>query len=220
MVDFLDEVEQDLSQENFYNLVRKIFPYFVAFSLIIVAVSSYYAWSNARIIKSQELLSEELMSANEFFQRNKLDEALKSYLNLLDKKNDNYSAIAGFKAASVYLKQNKINEAMLVYEKIAKTPAFALIFRDQANLLFISYSFKKENDNSKLLDALDQIIHADSPYKYNAMELKASMLMDLDKLDEAKNIFIELSTNSSVPSTIQKNSQAIISINWKNYEKN
>jgi hypothetical protein len=218
MADFLDEVEQDVNQENFYNLVKKLFPYFVAFSFMIVAATSYYVWNKAKKSEIQKLLSEDLMSANDLFQKNQFDEALGSYLNLLDKSNESYSAIAGLKAASLYHKQNKINEAISVYEKIMKNKAFDPLFRDQANLLRISYSYKKDGDNTKLLADLNQMISSDSPFKYNAMELKASILLDIGKLEEAEHFFNELRTSSSVPATIQRNSQAITSINWRNYE--
>ena len=52
MSDFFDEVEQDLKQENFYALIRKVLPYFVAVVVIIIATVSFYVFNQNRTIKN------------------------------------------------------------------------------------------------------------------------------------------------------------------------
>jgi hypothetical protein len=216
MTDLLDEIQEDIKQEKISSLVKKILTYFIATSIVIIISISVYLW-----IKNKENQKIELLS-NDFFELSDQEDST-SYLKFkdifeknIDQNNITYSAFAGFKAASILISENKTEEALEIYKKIAATKSYNQLITDFAELLYISNKYKLSKDPE--ITPLDNIINSNSAFKYNASMLKASILLDLNKNEEAKIIFTELSQNPETPSIIKKNTQIILATNWKNHD--
>ena len=215
MSDFFDEVEQDLKQENFYALIRKVLPYFVAVVVIIIATVSFYVFNQNRTIKIMENAGDKISLAEELLKEDKIKEAEDSLKNIIDTEDHNYGAVAAFKLASLLTKENKLEEAITIYKQISENKKINILLKDYASLLYLSHSYKKADSKKNIITELDKIIDEKTPFIVNAMELKASFLLDIGKIDQARIVLDALKVNN-LTSDIQKNIKVL---EWKSYEK-
>lgn len=210
MSDFLNEIEEEFKQEKIDKSIKLILKLLVVITIISISSVSFYVFQQNKNIAKQHKFSEKLYQALIMQQEGQNSKAEKIFTEILESSNNNYSAIAGFNLAEQYVKEQKIKEAANIYKKISDSSK-EKIFSDFARLLYVSYSYEIDKNFDFNAD-LNQLIKEKNPWYYNALQLKASILIDKNKLQDAQEIIKELANDPKTPKSIAKNANILSSI--------
>ena len=207
--EIISEIEEDLQKERFKKYWKNYGKYISL--LIVFIIFSVGGWQ-----------------IYEFIEKRRNIEASNIFLNILDvSKEDNekaieeidkiknlpngYELLIKFQKANLFIKNNQITDAVLLFNQIHQDKSIDKNYRDIAVLLSIMHQYKQQNSIVKL----DNIISTNEHFAMLAKELKAYILFDDGKIKGAQNILEEI-LNS--PNISQRSNERISNI-LKTFEK-
>ena len=208
--EIISEIEEDLQKERFKKYWKNYCKYISL--LIVFIIFSVGGWQ-----------------IYEFIEQRKNIEASNIFLNILDVSKEDtekaideiykiknlpngYELLIKFQKANLFIKNNQITDAVLLFNQIHQDKSIDQNYRDIAFLLSIMHQYKQENSIAKL----DNIITTNEYFSMLAKELKAYILYDDGKIKGAQNILEEI-LNS--PNLSQRSNERISNI-LKTFEKN
>ena len=208
--EIISEIEEDLQKERFKKYWKNYGKYISL--LIVFIIVSVGGWQ-----------------IYEFIEKKRNIEASNIFLNILDvSKEDNekaieeidkiknlpngYELLIKFEKANLFIKNNQITDAVLLFNQIHQDKSIDKNYRDIAVLLSIMHQYKQQNSIVKL----DNIISTNEHFAMLAKELKAYILYDDGKIKGAQKILEEI-LNS--PNISQRSNERISNI-LKTFEKN
>ncbi len=207
--EIISEIEEDLQKERFKKYWKNYGKYI---SLLIVFIIFFVGgWQ-----------------IYDFLDKRRNIEASNIFLNILDiskqdtvkaiEQIDNiknlpkgYELLTKFQKANLFLKNNQVTEAVLLFNQIYEDKSIDQNYRDIAFLLSIMHQYDQKNSIAKL----DNVISANEHFTMLAKELKAYILYDEGKIKSAQNILEEI-LNS--PNISQRSYERISNI-LKTFEK-
>ena len=208
--EIISEIEEDLQKERFKKYWKNYGKYISL--LIVFIIVSVGGWQ-----------------IYEFIEKRRNIEASNIFLNILDVSKEDtekaieeidkiknlpngYELLIKFQKANLFIKNNQITDAVLLFNQIHQDKSIDKNYRDIAVLLSIMHQYKQENSIVKL----DNIISTNEHFAMLAKELKAYILYDDGKIKGAQNILEEI-LNS--PNISQRSNERISNI-LKTFEKN
>ena len=208
--EIISEIEEDLQKERFKKYWKNYGKYISL--LIVFIIFSVGGWQIYELLEKRRNIE----ASNIFL--NILDvskEDTEKAIEEIDKiKNlpNGYELLIKFQKANLHIKNNKISDAVLLFNQIYIDSSIDQNYRDIAFLLSIMHQYKQENSIAKL----DNIISTNEHFAMLAKELKAYILYDDGKIKGAQNILEEI-LNS--PNISQRSNERISNI-LKTFEKN
>tara|TARA_B100000674_G_scaffold299006_1_gene248135 strand:+ start:610 stop:1245 length:636 start_codon:yes stop_codon:yes gene_type:complete len=207
--EIISEIEEDLQKERFKKYWKNYGKYIS--SLIAFIIFSVGGWQ-----------------IYEFIEKRRNIEASNIFLNILDVSKEDtekaieeidkiknlpngYELLIKFQKANLFIKNNQITDAVLLFNQIHQDKSIDKNYRDIAVLLSIMHQYKQQNSIVKL----DNIISTNEHFAMLAKELKAYILYDDGKIKGAQNILEEI-LNS--PNISQRSNERISNI-LKTFEK-
>lgn len=208
--EIISEIEEDLQKERFKKYWKNYGKYISL--LIVFIIVSVGGWQ-----------------IYEFIEKRRNIEASNIFLNILDVSKEDtekaieeidkiknlpngYELLIKFQKANLFIKNNQITDAVLLFNQIHQDKSIDKNYRDIAVLLSIMHQYKQQNSIVKL----DNIISTNEHFALLAKELKAYILYDDGKIKGAQNILEEI-LNS--PNISQRSNERISNI-LKTFEKN
>ena len=208
--EIISEIEEDLQKERFKKYWKNYGKYISL--LIVFIIFSVGGWQ-----------------IYEFLEKRRNIEASNIFLNILDVSKEDtlkaieeidkiknlpngYELLIKFQKANLFIKNNQVTEAILLFNQIYQDKSIDQNYRDIAFLLSIMHQYDQENSIAKL----DNVISANEHFAMLAKELKAYILYDEGKIKGAQNI-LEAILNS--PNISQRSNERISNI-LKTFEKN
>ena len=208
--EIISEIEEDLQKERFKKYWQNYGKYISL--LIVFIIVSVGGWQ-----------------IYEFIEKRRNIEASNIFLNILDVSKEDtekaieeidkiknlpngYELLIKFQKANLFIKNNQITDAVLLFNQIHQDKSIDKNYRDIAVLLSIMHQYKQQNSIVKL----DNIISTNEHFAMLAKELKAYILYDDGKIKGAQNILEEI-LNS--PNISQRSNERISNI-LKTFEKN
>jgi len=208
--EIISEIEEDLQKERFKKYWKNYGKYISL--LIVFIIFSVGGWQ-----------------IYEFIEKRRNIEASNIFLNILDVSKEDtekaieeidkiknlpngYELLIKFQKANLFIKNNQITDAVLLFNQIHQDKSIDKNYRDIAVLLSIMHQYKQQNSIVKL----DNIISTNEHFAMLAKELKAYILYDDGKIKGAQNILEEI-LNS--PNISQRSNERISNI-LKTFEKN
>ena len=208
--EIISEIEEDLQKERFKKYWKNYGKYISL--LIVFIIFSVGGWQIYEFIEKRRNIE----ASNIFL--NILDvskEDTEKAIEQIDKiKNlpNGYELLIKFQKANLFIKNNQITDAVLLFNQIHQDKSIDQNYRDIAVLLSIMHQYKQENSIAKL----DNIISTNEHFAMLAKELKAYILYDDGNIKGTQNILEEI-LNS--PNISQRSNERISNI-LKTFEKN
>ena len=207
--EIISEIEEDLQKERFKKYWKNYGKYISL--LIVFIIFSVGGWQ-----------------IYEFIEKRRNIEASNIFLNILDVSKEDtekaieeidkiknlpngYELLIKFQKANLFIKNNQITDAVLLFNQIHQDKSIDKNYRVIAVLLSIMHQYKQQNSIVKL----DNIISTNEHFAMLAKELKAYILYDDGKIKGAQNILEEI-LNS--PNISQRSNERISNI-LKTFEK-
>ena len=185
------EVEEELRREQFAKLWERYGSYFIALAVLVVAMVAGSQFWEARRVANANAAGAEFEAASTLMAAGKTDEALKAFESLAASGPTGYAALATLSQAGAYLKTDKPQDALALFDKMANDrgadPLLANFARLQAAALRLG-----EADFTEMENRLKPLVADGSPWRFTARELLGSAALKAGKLDAAREALAPL----------------------------
>ena len=186
--EFIREVDEELQEEKYAKIWKKIGPYVISLAIgIVLFTSGVVFWNNYTEDKKQKL-GDDFTAAVELIKEEDFDTALIALERITDKASDGYVTIAKMKKASILIQKKQVLEGLEIYEDLEKT-AFDQSFKDMSTILFVLNAIDHKPSDI-LLDKIERLTKSSS-WKFSALELKGFILLKDKKYPESKKLLTQ-----------------------------
>ncbi len=205
--EFIREVDEELQEERYAKIWRKIGPYVISLAIgIVLFTSGVVFWNNYTEDKKQKL-GDDFTAAVELIKEEDFDTALIALERITDKASDGYVTIAKMKKASILIQKKQIMAGLEIYEDLEKT-AFDQSFKDMSTILFVLNAIDHKPSDI-LLDKIERLTE-NSSWKYSALELKGFILLNDKKFAESKKTFNTIIEMGNAPTTLASRARDMV----------
>lgn len=198
----LREVDDELRREQMQKLWERYNGLIIAAVIaILVGVGGYRIWESRRISAAQSA-GGEFVAAEELSENKKNDEAQKAYTKIAETGPAGYAALAKFQLAGAAAKAGKSDEALKIYEDLAKNAAGDSLLKSFAQLQAASLRLE-DADYAEMLSRLTPLAGEGAPFATSAKELLGLAAIKAKKLDEARKYLEPLLIDPNASETEQ-----------------
>ncbi len=212
MSDLLDEVLDEEKFEKRINNFRTVLPkLIIAATVIVVLFFAKNLWDDKKE-ENKAQNSDVLISVLQFSEH--IQDSIAKLQKIEGENSFKQQEIAAIKIATLYIKNNKLEDAFEQLENIINQSGYSVISKQYAKLLWISYAMTNKQLNDKQSKKLEQLLYGHEPAgPFNASltlfrVLHAREKGDLEKAKTMANAFI--SNNKDAPQIIKNQIKAII----------
>lgn len=187
MVDFINEVEEELRKDKYNALLRKYGGYILAILVGIVLVAGFLEYKNGKDGRAARAASASFVSANKLAEAGNTDAAIEKFTALAELAPKGYAGLSYSRAADLELKRGNKEKAVQYLDKAAEkfeNPIHKDLAAYKAALIVM--------DLGRVDDVLARtkaLIYDDAPYGDLARELSAQANLKAGRLGEARTQF-------------------------------
>ncbi len=209
MVDILNETLEDLKEQKNKELLYKYGKVFLVLVASILFVMIVKTWWDSRAHDVAQKEGAQFMDVTSSIKDGKVD--IESLKGLMEGKSV-YAALSGLNLALVQGYGGDWAKSAETYSKIANSDSNPA-FKEYASLMSVVMGLTSEGLSSDdALKKLDDYINKKDPiFAYSAKEIKAALLLDTDKRDEARDVLQDL-LKSNAPSAIKSRAYQMLLI--------
>ena len=196
MVDFINEVEEELRKDKYNQLLRKFGPYIVGAIIIIVAGTGFVEYRKYSKEKIAKAASASYMSASMLEQEGKLDEATNKFIALSELAPNGYAGLSLSRAAGIQLRLGEYNKAIALLDKASEhfeTP----LHKDLAQLKVL-YILMDQGRYDDVIARAGNLMYDEGPYRDLAREIAAQASLQAGDEKLARKEFTYLANTPGV----------------------
>lgn len=120
MVDFINEVEEELRKDKYNDLLRKFGPYIVALIVMIVAATGYMEYKKSKIANTAKSASAAYMSAGRLETSGDIQGAMDKFIALSKVAPDGYAGLSLTRAAGLKVQLGDLDGAVSLFDQAAE----------------------------------------------------------------------------------------------------
>ncbi len=200
MVDFINEVEEELRKDDYNKLLKKYGPAIAAVIAIIIAGTAFLEWRKSSDDRMARAASSSYVSASDLASDGQADRAVSSFVALSEKAPSGYAGLSLMRAAAVELEGGDSAKAIDLYDQAAKK--FKLARHKDLASLKAAYILSDEGAYADVQARLDSLTKKDAPYEFLARELAGFVAYQTGDMDTARQEFTYLESIPGVPPSI------------------
>jgi hypothetical protein len=210
VVDFINEVEEELRKDDYNKLLKKYGPLIAAIIVIIIAGTAYLEWQKSRADRTARAASASYVSAADLARDGKTDQAIKSFLALSEKAPSGYSGLSLMRAAGIEMDQGNTAKAVELYDQASKV--FKIPRHSDLAELKAAYILADEGAYSEVQARIDPLAAKDAPYEFLARELAGFVAYQTGDMNTARQEFTYLKAIPGVPSSIANRAEQFLTL--------
>jgi hypothetical protein len=198
--EFVVEVQEDIRREQALKFWRSYGKYIVTLIvLLIVGTGAFLYWQEHQLTKQQEdaLLYEQALS----------DQDPKLKATAL--KTLSTSASAGYRALALFEEAEHSGSPAAAYRALASDKKLEPSLRELASLKAILKDIGHAPAET-LLSEVQLLVRNTGPWREQAFEIQALLLMETGRLDEAKHVFENLKASKVAPEGVRGRAAALL----------
>lgn len=206
----LREVVEDVKNEQFQQWWNKygIFV-IIGVALVLTLTISFESIKNWQIKKHQEV-SDTYSIALSLQNQGRLDESLDIYNNLADKSSGIYSDIAKLQIASIYIEQDKVDDAMTILEKLSNEANVKQI-KNVAAIKLASYKLDRKAPADEIMSLLAPLV-TEEVNSAVAHELLAMLYVREKDITKALTEYEKIRYSSNASDSMKARAQDMMNI--------
>lgn len=213
MTDLLDEIQEDLKEERYSRIVRKLSKIFFILAAAILIFTSVYVWKERASNELQQSLSIIFNKAIVSAENDQLDEAISYFDQVIEHSHQQYAALAYLQKAAILIKQNKHEQAQVTLLKMIEHKHFDLAFRELAQVVFLGNQLKINNiEDPQNSEMLARLTKSNKPWQLSALQLKALYDLKQNKIEDAKVALKEITASGQASKYSQDTATNILSV--------
>ena len=210
MVDFINEVEEELRKDKYNQLLRKFGPYIVGVIIVIVAVTGYSEYSKSKISNTAKSASAAYMSAGKIEATGDLQAAITKFVALADVAPDGYAGMSLTRAAGMKVQLGDLDGAVSLFDQAA-VKFTKPVHKDLAGLKSAYILLEQGRFDEAQVRASALAIDG-APYADLAKEVLAHAAYNSDDIDAARSGFAYLSNAPGVLGGVKARSGAALAL--------
>lgn len=193
------EIQEDLERQKLEALWKRYGGLvIVALVVLIAATAGVSAWRSWHSEKNQKATAE-FLSALKPSDETKEIQALEDFAQR--NHGVTQAAFAQLRAASLAAKNGNQDQAIQIYDAVAKDSSVDPAFRQLADLMSVRLQLDTGTP-ADLQKRLEPLMTEKAPWRYTAMEYSGYLALRAGDKAKAKQIFTDLSQNASVPQSL------------------
>ncbi len=201
MVDFINEVEEELRKDKYNELLRKYGPYLLALIFVIIAATGFREYRVYKTTKIAKAASASYVSADEMEKKGELQKALSKYMALSKVAPTGYSALSLERAAGIKVRLGDYAGAVSLFDQAASKYSDRL-HKDLAALK-AAYLLMDDGKYADVELRTKPLTDEEGPYRDLAQELQAQAALKSGDVERAKKTFTYLANAPGVQAGVK-----------------
>ena len=210
MVDFINEVEEELRKDEYNRLLKKFGPLLVAIVALIIGGTAYMEWQKSSEDKAARATSYAYVQAGKLASDGNNAQAIKEFLAISEKAPSGYAGLSLMRAAAISMREGERAEAVSFFDRAAQT--FEKPRHKQLAQIKAAYILAGDGRYDDVRSRLGTLAQADQPYEFLARELLGFAAMQNGDMSAAREQFSYLSTIPGVTDTIASRAAQYLSL--------
>ena len=200
MVDFINEVEEELRKDDYNKLLKRYGPAIGVILFLIIAGTAALEWRKSSSDRTARAASASYLNASKLAAEGEADSAVDAFLALADVAPSGYSGLSLMRAAVIEQEGGNIAKAVALYDQAADVFTEAR-HADLASLK-AAYLLADNGAYSDVQLRLDPLAAKDAPYEFLARELAGFVALQTGDMRTARQEFTYLENIPGVPQSI------------------
>ncbi len=195
MVDFINEVEEELRKDQYNTLLRKWGPLIALLAVAVVAAAGLYEYTKTAGDRAARNASIEYIAADEALDAGNVDDALSRFEAIAQKAGPGYAGLSLSRAAAIEMERGNSERAVALLDNAAasyQTPLHGELAQYKAAMILSDLGRHDE-----VLQRVNPLVETGKPYTDLARELRAFTYLALNDTDRARRDFLFLSSSLS-----------------------
>jgi len=205
VVDFINEVEEELRKDDYNRLLKKYGPAIGLGLFLIVAGTGFIEYRQYAAEKKAQAVSAIYTMADKSLDSGQKDEAVSAFVDLGETGPDGYGGLALMRAAAIRQDQGDVAAAVRFFDQAAGR--FDTPRHKQLAQLKAAYLLADQGAYSDVVARLDPLIISDAPYEYLARELMGFAHSQSGNEQAAREQFAFLTSIPGVPATVKQRAE-------------
>jgi hypothetical protein len=210
VVDFINEVEEELRKDEYNRLLKKFGPLLIGIVALIIGGTAFMEWQKSSEDKAARATSYAYVQAGKLASDGKNDEAIRDFLAISEKAPSGYAGLSLMRAAAISLREGERAQAVSFFDRAAQT--FELPRHKQLAQIKAAYILAGDGRYDDVRSRLGSLAQPDQPYEYLARELLGFAAMQTGDMSAAREQFSYLSTIPGVTETIAARAAQYLSL--------
>ncbi|MEP6341738.1 MAG: tetratricopeptide repeat protein [Maricaulaceae bacterium] len=210
MVDFINEVEEELRKDDYNKFLRKYGPFLLGLIIAIVLIAAYFEFTKSRNDRNARSVSAAYVEASELAADGDVDEAVRRFTAIAEKSPNGYAGLSYMRAAALQLDKGEALDAVRLFDQAAdvfEKPRHADLARLKASYVLVGQG-RYDDARTRLIPMSQK----DAPYEYLSRELLALTLKETGDVSGAKAEYSYLENIPGVPPTVQARAKQAMTI--------
>jgi len=210
VVDFINEVEEELRKDDYNELLRRYGPYILGITIAIILIAGFMEWRKSAADTSARATSAAYVTAsNEAVDGDKA-KALAQFIKLSEIAPDGYAGLSLMRAAALELDAGRRGESIRLYDQAAAR--FTQPRHIQLAQIKAAYILANDAAYNDVITRVSPLAEKDMPYEYLARELLAFAALETGDTAKARQQFAFLESIPGVPPSIQARAAQSLSL--------
>jgi len=210
VVDFINEVEEELRKDEYNRLLKRYGPLLVALIVAIVAGTGFLEYRKYAKDKAARATSASYVAASNKATEGEPEIALKEFLEIADKAPAGYAGLSLVRAATLKLETGDRAEAVRLLDQAAVT--FEAPRHIQLAQIKAAYILAGDGAYSDVLSRTATLSAKDAPYEFLARELSGFAALKSGDEAKAREQYGYLESIPGVPATIKERAKQALSL--------
>jgi hypothetical protein len=210
VVDFINEVEEELRKDEYNRLLRRYGPFIVAVIVAIVAVAGFLEFQKYSKDKAARATSASYVAASDAAVAGNADQAIAGFMEIADKAPPGYAGLSLMRAASLKLEAGDSAESIRLLDQAAST--FETQRHAQLAKIKAAYILANEGAYSDVINRVGPLMEKDAPYEFLARELMGFAALKSGDDALAREQFGYLESIPGVPAPIKERAKQNLSL--------
>ena len=210
MVDFINEVEEELRKDKYNALLRKFGPLIIALIFAVVAGAGYVEYQKYSKSKKARATAASYTKASKLAEEGDFQAAIEKFIAISDIAPRGYAGLSLSRAAGLKVQLGDMDAAVKLFDKSAN--AFELPIHKDLSSLKAAYILMELGRFDEVKTRTGELALDASPYKDLAKELLAYASMNTGDAETAREQFTYLSNAPGVLSGVKARAKQAMSL--------
>ncbi len=205
MVDFINEVEEELRKDDYNRLLKKYGPIIGIVLFLIIAGTGYIEYRKYANDQKAQAVSALYTAADKQLDDGNPDEAVSAFVGLGETGPDGYAGLSLMRAAAVREDQGDVLGAVRYFDQAAEK--FPTARHKQLAQLKASYLLADQGAYADVIGRVAPLAETDAPYEFLARELLGFAYFESGDQSSAREQFAYLTSVPGVPATVKQRAE-------------
>jgi len=210
MVDFINEVEEELRKDQYNVLLRKWGPLIAAVALAIVAGAGVYEYTKTADSRAAKNASISYIDATKTLDTGDADKALREFKAIAEQAKPGYAGLALSQAAGIELEKGRDQEAVALFDQASQT--FETDLHKQLSQYKAALILAGEGRYDDVLQRVEPLTVSGAPFADLARELRGYTHLAMENPRAARSDFLFLSTSPGTSEGIRQRAEQMLAL--------